>query len=155
MGKKALIVGIDEYPGCPLRGCVNDAKEVASLLERNADGTKNFDVRCLLNNVSKDTLLEQTKELFKFDDDIALFYFSGHGSRSDKNEYICTPDGTSSFPGLNLLDILQIANKSLCKNRIIILDSCFSGGMGDSCMQFFIKFMLQNPKCRTPLLISR
>lgn len=132
MGKKALVVGIDKYPKCPLHGCVNDAKEVAALLERNADETKNFDVRCLLDDVSKDILLEQTKELFKFDDDIALFYFSGHGSKCDKNEYICTPDGTSSFPGLKLLDILQIANESPCKNKIIILDSCFSGGMGDS-----------------------
>lgn len=132
MSKKALIVGIDEYPGSPLSGCVNDARAVASLLERNADGTKNFDIRCMLNNVSKDNLNEQTQELFKYNDDIALFYFSGHGSRYEKKEYICTPDGTKSFPGLKLLDILQIANESLCKNKIIILDSCFSGGMGDS-----------------------
>lgn len=53
MGKKALIVGIDEYPGCPLRGCVNDANSVASLLERNADGSKNFDVICIRNPKSK------------------------------------------------------------------------------------------------------
>ena len=27
MSKKALVVGIDAYPSCPLNGCVNDAKE--------------------------------------------------------------------------------------------------------------------------------
>ena len=34
-GKKAIVVGIDEYHGSLLLGCVNDAKEVAALLERN------------------------------------------------------------------------------------------------------------------------
>ena len=63
MGKKALVVGIDEYPDNPLCGCVNDAKEVASLLERNADGTKNFDVLPLLNLKSRKKL-EQEFHLF-------------------------------------------------------------------------------------------
>lgn len=30
MGRKALIIGIDEYQKAPLHGCVNDAKEIAS-----------------------------------------------------------------------------------------------------------------------------
>ncbi len=29
--RKAVIVGIDDYPDCPLSGCVKDAKEVAKL----------------------------------------------------------------------------------------------------------------------------
>lgn len=56
MGKMALVLGIDEYPDNPLCGCVNDAKEVASLLERNADGTKNFDVLQLPNLKSRKKL---------------------------------------------------------------------------------------------------
>ena len=39
MGKKALVVGIDEYPDNPLCGCVNDANSVKAALERNGDGT--------------------------------------------------------------------------------------------------------------------
>ena len=48
MGRKALIIGIDDYQ-TPLHGCVNDAKEIASLLKTNEDDSKNFDVRLELN----------------------------------------------------------------------------------------------------------
>ena len=30
--RKALIVGLDNYPECPLTGCVNDAVAVADIL---------------------------------------------------------------------------------------------------------------------------
>jgi hypothetical protein len=42
--KKALIVGINNYPTSPLHGCINDVTEVANLLETNGDGSRNFDV---------------------------------------------------------------------------------------------------------------
>ena len=45
--KLALIVGIDYYQHVnPLFGCVNDAKSVKGILDRNGDGTNNFD--CVL-----------------------------------------------------------------------------------------------------------
>ncbi len=34
--KKALVVGIDDYPSSPLGGCVNDANAIATLLETNS-----------------------------------------------------------------------------------------------------------------------
>lgn len=52
-----------------------------SLKEKNADGTKNFDVLPLLNLKSRKKLETRISSLFVNDDDIALFYFSGHGSR--------------------------------------------------------------------------
>lgn len=46
--KKALCIGIDSYESLnDLHGCVNDANEVKIVLERNGDGTKNFDVKLL------------------------------------------------------------------------------------------------------------
>jgi hypothetical protein len=51
--KIALVVGIDYYKhGTSLFGCVNDANSVKGILERNDDGTKNFDCNLL---VSKDS----------------------------------------------------------------------------------------------------
>lgn len=132
MSKKALVLGIDEYPECPLCGCVNDAKNVASLLERNADGSKNFDTICLTNQKSKRKLENAIRTLFQNDDDIALLYFSGHGSRVDESEYICVPNETNGIDKIQLSDVLKIIHKSKCKNKIVILDSCFSGGMGDN-----------------------
>ena len=41
-----------------------------------------------------------------------------------------TPDYSENDYGVSLSDLLDIANRSNCKNRIIILDSCHSGFMG-------------------------
>jgi hypothetical protein len=44
--RKALVVGIDYYDSIvPLFGCVNDAHSVKAVLERNSDGTVNFEVK--------------------------------------------------------------------------------------------------------------
>ena len=40
--RKALVVGIDDYPNAPLTGCVNDAEKIAALLKTNGDGKPNF-----------------------------------------------------------------------------------------------------------------
>ena len=49
--RKALVIGLNDYPGCPLDGCVNDANAVASILARNGDNTPNFDVQKITNNI--------------------------------------------------------------------------------------------------------
>ena len=42
--RKALCVGIDAYEHIKdLHGCVNDANDVKAALERNGDGTLNFE----------------------------------------------------------------------------------------------------------------
>lgn len=33
--RKALIVGINDYPNCPLFGCINDARSVAEILSKS------------------------------------------------------------------------------------------------------------------------
>lgn len=46
--RKALIVGIDFYENTTcLKGCVNDAYNVKSVLERNGDGSLNFGVNIM------------------------------------------------------------------------------------------------------------
>ena len=46
--RRALIVGIDDYPKAPLTGCVNDATAIAGLVEAHGDdGSPNFAVRLL------------------------------------------------------------------------------------------------------------
>ena len=131
MGRKALIIGIDNYPQSPLHGCVNDAKEIAELLKSNADNTKNFDVRTEYNIQFKDQMSEAIQHLFEGDDEVALLYFSGHGISKNDGEYLCTPDFTPNYPGIKMSDISTWIVNSKCKNKIVILDSCFSGGMGN------------------------
>lgn len=130
--RKALVVGIDNYPHPnKLIGCVNDAKEIASLLDRNDNKEKNFDVNLKENVSSKRELLRLIDDCFKGDYDVALFYFSGHGHVTSTGGYLVTPDFTDYDVGVSLHEILTIVNKSKCKERIVILDCCYSGNMGN------------------------
>jgi len=137
--RKALVVGIDYYKKVShLNGCVNDANSIREVLERNGDGTKNFDVLCLTATsptdvVSKRTLKDSITALFKDNnDEIALLYFSGHGYLDETGGYLVTSDAESGDDGLAMSDILTIANKSPSNNKIIILDCCHSGQAGNS-----------------------
>ena len=137
--RKALVIGIDYYENItPLSGCVNDANSVKTVLERNSDGTKNFDVKLLTatsssNNVTKKTLKDSVIELFKDNnDEIALFYFSGHGYLDDNTGgYLITSDTYSGDDGLAMADLHQLAERSQAKNKIILLDCCHSGKTGN------------------------
>lgn len=127
--KKALVIGIDNYPGAPLQGCVNDASAVAELLKTNGGGAPNFDVSLKLNIETKAELLDLIDKLFSGDADAALLYFSGHGSEFG---HLVTPDYRGKDFGVLMSAVLGHANNSRCKNKIIILDCCYSGKFGES-----------------------
>lgn len=126
--KKALVIGIDDYPDAPLSGCVNDALAVAELLKTNGDGSPNFDVSVKLNLKSKAHLLELLDTLFSGNTEASLLYFSGHGS---KYGHLVTPDYNGRDLGVSMDEVLKYANKSKSNNKIIILDCCFSGKFGE------------------------
>lgn len=134
--RKALIVGIDYYENVkPLAGCVNDAYLVKSALERNSDGTINFGVNLKVatnhtSAITRKELKELTTELFKDDSDVALFYFSGHGYVENTGGYLITSECQDGDDGFPLSDLLQLANISPARNKIIILDCCHAGFMG-------------------------
>ena len=69
--RRALVVGIDDYPRAPLKGCVNDADAMAALLARHADGSPNFDVQRLTSDsasITRGNLLANIQRLFGHDD---------------------------------------------------------------------------------------
>lgn len=131
--KKALCVGIDAYEKInDLHGCVNDANSVKSALERNGDGTLNFDVRLMCatseaSYITRNDLRDAIEDLFKTDSEIALLYFAGHGSFDSLGGYLCTSEIQRPNDGLALDEIMGLVSQSKAKNKIIILDSCFSG----------------------------
>lgn len=130
--KKALIVGIDDYPSSSLIGCVNDARNMAELLSTNGDGSPNFDIVLETNVKTKGELLELIHKLFEVgDSEVSLFYFSGHGTDMLSGSLV-TPDYNGRDVGVSMGDILTMANGSSSRNKIIILDCCFSGKMGES-----------------------
>lgn len=128
--RRALIVGINNYPTAPLKGCINDAIEIATVLERDADGAPNFSVRVLTDasdTITRGMLRQQIEELFAGPSDIALFYFSGHGMVNSSGGLIVTPDHSPGDEGISMDQILNWANKSRAREKVVILDCCHSG----------------------------
>lgn len=131
--RKALVVGIDYYKNIGnLYGCVNDANNVRKALERNSDKSVNFEVFSLLGanenkSVERGVLRTKIKELFSDDMEIALFYFAGHGYVDELGGYLVTSECKNGEEGISLNDLMTIVNKSKTRNKIIILDSCYSG----------------------------
>ncbi|HPX45931.1 MAG TPA: caspase family protein [Bacteroidales bacterium] len=135
MGRKALVIGIDNYESAPLRACVNDANCVAELLEKHEDGTKNFDVNFLLNDeATRANIRSGIRKLFKNNDDIALLYFSGHGIDDDNDGFIVSHDYKHDDYGISMPEIMRFVNRSKCKNKIVIFDCCYSGLIANSGM---------------------
>ncbi len=131
--RKALVIGIDNYPTCPLNGCVNDAISMKAVLDRHSDGSPNFSVKQLISThetISRPLLKEEIENLFSGDPDVALFFFAGHGCLNSFGGYIVTPDFKKYDEGVSMDDVLGAANRSKAKNRIIILDCCYAGNMG-------------------------
>lgn len=85
--KRALFVGINDYPNLPiysqLRGCVNDVLGMKRMLEE----VFNFppsNIRVLLNEEATAKAIREAMERLVEDcgeGDIAVFHFSGHGSQ--------------------------------------------------------------------------
>lgn len=80
---RALLVGINTYPDSPLRGCVNDVRDMADFLTQKCK-FKAGDIRLLTDNRATtqgirerlDWLLEGIKA-----GDRILFHYSGHGAQ--------------------------------------------------------------------------
>lgn len=136
--KIALIVGINYYEhGSSLFGCVNDAYNVKSMLERNDGGSVNFDCKLLTASNSHESILrsnlkDDISTLFKTEAEIALFYFAGHGHIEETGGYLLASDSRRGDEGVSLAEILSLANSSPARNKIIILDSCHSGITGSA-----------------------
>ena len=137
--RKALIIGINNYNTAKqLTGCENDANAIKEILGLHADGRRNFTIIQPKKDIgTKAGLLCEIENIFdgNTETDVALFYFSGHGGfNANKNGgFIITTDfrGLQYDDAIYMKDILDIANASKCRNKVIILDCCHAGAMGN------------------------
>ena len=136
-GHNALVVGIDRYSLRPLKSCVSDATRMAELLERNgsAGAPRNYDVYRLLGD--EDDLESLTREGLRnhLAEQVAasrahnfLFYFSGHGRLTPFGPELVTQD----LGGIGMDDVIGLIDRSEVRQAVVILDCCFSAGMGNS-----------------------
>jgi metacaspase-1 len=143
--KKALLVGLNHYdPQKPLRGCVNDAREMDALLK----DVYAFDETTLLTDeaASRDLILAKLKTLLDPDPGeefgVRVFFFAGHGGRvldrsGDEidgiDENLCMPNFVWTDPSTYILDdelsaALENAAAQVAGIRVyVILDACHSG----------------------------
>lgn len=132
--RRALIVGIDDYPHNPLHGCVADAEAIAKLLKSHDDGQANFQCMTfasLTTSVTRSALRASLEQLLSQYADLALFYFSGHGININQlGGYLVTQDASTHEPGVSMQYLLNLANTSPVKEIVIILDCCDSGAFG-------------------------
>ncbi|MEJ7602752.1 MAG: caspase family protein [Kofleriaceae bacterium] len=128
--RRALIVGIDDYPGTnlDLPSCRADARFAANLLR----GTFGFDDLVELHD--GDATLEAVSRALGLmlagarPDDRLVFYYSGHGAHTVRGGEL-----RESLVLHDLLfhdDVLVAATQQLPPGVLtVVLDACFSGGM--------------------------
>jgi hypothetical protein len=90
MAKKAVLIGVNRYqiPGADLRGCVNDVKNLSSVLTQHY-GFGSSDIMMLVDDKatkkSIQAAIKQTVGGAK-KGDVVLLHFSGHGSNVPDND---------------------------------------------------------------------
>jgi len=131
--RKALLVGIDDYPDSPLSGCVNDATRLGKLMAKHHDGSPNFGCRWLVSSarsVTRPVLKEAITEVFSGKMDVAFFFFAGHGTVNNLGGYLVTQDVTRYDEGVSMTEVITLANNSGSRECIVALDCCHSGALG-------------------------
>ena len=69
--------------------------------------------------INRGELRDAVEELFKSDSEIAVFYFSGHGSIDSLGGYLCTSEINRPDDGLSLNDIMGFVATSKAHNKVI------------------------------------
>lgn len=124
--KNALVIGIDDYKARPLRGCVNDARRVAKLLEGDS---LQFCVRTLIDHQATRSAIREQVQWLLTDADTSLLFFAGHGWRTPIATYLVTHDYQPHDEGIDLQWLASASNRLAKPNATVIylLDCCHSG----------------------------
>lgn len=171
VGKKAVLVGINQYSNAPLAGCVNDALKMKKLLIEKY-GFKAEEIRMLLDKAA--TTKNITDALVWLADsksgDMALFCFSGHGTQVPNANG--EPDGLSECicpiefdwtPQRMIIDKQFVEIFAKMPSGVMfnwISDSCHSGDLDrflprQPPMGFFAKMWAKIAFWKTPVPVKK
>ena len=139
--KKALIVAISQYDFSdyyePLDFCEKDGNQMYDTLSNL--GYEIPEKWKIIGRVSKLEFEKAVTDFFRGDhidpDDTLLFYYSGHGTPSGKNDYYFVTSDTNLKPDIEGFDydvLSKISNNSKSKKIVKIIDCCYSGALGKS-----------------------
>ena len=140
---RALLVGIGDYenylpaPDGDLNAPPYDVERMSYILDQCKFGSSNT-VFSVINDglidlyATKTAILQGIASTFSGADenDISYFYFSGHGSYTGVFEvsYIFPTDVDVSIDSAISINELETALSAIPGTKVVILDTCFSGG---------------------------
>ncbi|WP_250009814.1 caspase family protein [Actinoplanes sp. M2I2] len=143
----ALLVGINDYDGRlnSLDGCVDDIHGMRDFLEGHVASNRRHIVPLLDEDATRERIItEFTRHLSAASkDDVAIFYFSGHGSQEPVEEQywhleptghnqtiVCADSRRPGVPDLadKELNELIAAVAAGGAHVLVVLDCCYSGG---------------------------
>lgn len=139
--KKSLMISINAYPDCPLRGCVNDTLLMYKGMAQNM-GFKTDNMQTLIDSeATKKNIIVGLKKLVTgaSEGDVLLCHYSGHGSQvmvddwtntdevDGRDEILCPFDLDWEDPlrDHDLGAIVKTVPKGV--KFVVILDCCHSG----------------------------
>jgi metacaspase-1 len=139
--KKAFLVGINAYPGCPLNGCVNDVLLMYKIITEKFKFDKK-NIKILTDaQATRVNILAGLKWLTTGvgANDTVFFHYSGHGSQVDVNditsssesdgfdEIICNVDLDWNNP-IRDNDLGTFFQRlPMTTHTLVVLDCCHSG----------------------------
>ena len=138
----ALLVGVSAYEDSsysPLPVCQYDVKELAQQLSQNESGFTPESLHVLAEgNLFQPTQMDIVNVLQRMsasarEEDLLLFYYSGHGELELNEGYLVTKNtvfGSLSETALSLRHIQSIIKASRARAKVIILDACHAGANG-------------------------
>ena len=138
MAKVALLIGISEYePGlAPLPNAVKDVEAMRRVLVNPEMGNFAEADVTMLKNPPRQHMEDAIYNLYanRDQDDLVLFYFSGHGVTVESGDFYFSTSITRKNQG-KLIPTSAVAatnvhswmNQSKSKRLVVILDCCFSG----------------------------
>jgi hypothetical protein len=139
---RALLVGVGDYENndgvtlTDLDGPPYDVDRIIQVLNQCKFGSDEIGFSLIepLKDLSatKEAIINGIASTFSGadDNDISYFYFSGHGSYTGvfENSYILPTDVDGSIDSAISVDELEIALSAILGTKVVIFDSCFSGG---------------------------
>ena len=134
----AVLIGVGSYEDreySELPVCVRDVTEIARQLYSNESGFTLASIDVLVDDGIKPTraailsCLQKVTEAAE-EDDLLLFYYSGHGELEQDESYLVTSDSTFGRlkdTALPVASIEEIMQASRAKAKVMILDVCCAG----------------------------
>jgi len=155
MTDRALLVGINDYPGQPLQGCVNDVRDMAKFLVDKC-GFDTGDIRLLVDARATTQGIKERLSWLVADagpGDRLLFHYSGHGTQfpvrdakgkvNAVHDSICPVDfDWTREHALIDDDLRKIIDKVPANTEFVFVsDSCNSGDLTKAIRRYRPRFL--------------